>query len=320
MKRILGLTAILTILTLSSGCGLFNKAKSKVPGGGPDLPGTPSVPDGGDIAEAGGKAGKATKAAIDQVSNWNDSQEQAMGAGIALDLANHYGGVVTLDGVPDEHLHVYVNRVANAVAVHGKRKDNPGNRGADRRFVVGVLNTKEINAFSTPGGYIFVTRGMLMKLRNEAQLAYVLAHEVAHVDREHGLDLIKAQMGVGAGLESVASSASSGASDLLDSPEFYDKLAGLFIDALLKTGFSKKAEFTADADAVAMMKKAGYDPAGAKAVLQMLGANEQGAKTIFSTHPPPAKRLEALGDTLSGGGKTFPNRYEAVVRIQLASK
>ncbi len=98
-------------------------------------------------------------------------EEQTIGQAIALQVIARYGGVYDQ---PD--LTRYVNLVGRAVALTCDR--------ADIEYRFAILNHDSINAFAAPAGYIFVTRGLLKTVRNEAELATVLGHEIGHVTAE----------------------------------------------------------------------------------------------------------------------------------------
>jgi len=105
-------------------------------------------------------------------------EESSIGQAMALQVVARYGGVVD-----QPELVRYVNLVARAVANTSDRPDIP--------YRVAILEHDSINAFAAPAGYIFVTRGLLKQIRNEAELAAVLGHEIAHVSQKHILDVIQ---------------------------------------------------------------------------------------------------------------------------------
>jgi predicted Zn-dependent protease len=92
------------------------------------------------------------------------------------------GAVPLLDNDP---LQRYVNRVGHWVALHSERPNLPW------RFA--VLDTDDVNAFAAPGGYIFVTKGLLLRMQSEAELAGTLAHEAVHVVEKHHLTAVQKQ-------------------------------------------------------------------------------------------------------------------------------
>src|SRR6185436_10736392 len=110
------------------------------------------------------------------------SVEDGMGQSVAVSLTNQY------QLTRDTALNKYVSLVGLAIV---NASDRPvGN------WEFGVLETNDVNAFAGPNGYIFVTRGALSRMENEAQLAGVLAHEVTHVLHHHGLQAVKDSAGV----------------------------------------------------------------------------------------------------------------------------
>ncbi|MEK7300409.1 MAG: M48 family metalloprotease, partial [Nitrospirota bacterium] len=105
-------------------------------------------------------------------------EEQTIGQAIALQVVARYGGIYDQ---PD--LTRYVNLIGRSVALTCDR--------ADIEYRFAILNHDSINAFAAPAGYIFVTRGLLKTIKNEAELAAVLGHEIGHVTQKHILDVIQ---------------------------------------------------------------------------------------------------------------------------------
>ena len=159
----------------------------------------------------------------------------------------------------------------------------------DLSWTFGVLDDAGFNAFATPGGNIFVTRGLIMRMRNEAELAGVLAHEIAHVIQKHHLKALQKNARTGALADVLAARGGGGA-----------QTRAMFVDLgrkIYARGLDKDDELDADQLGVVIAARAGYDPYGLPAVLQMLEAqNAQDANfsLLFSTHPAPAARIEAL--------------------------
>ena len=111
--------------------------------------------------------------------------ERTLGAGTAPTLIKEYGGEYIL---PIQQ-RLWVEEVFRRVAAQSEREDV--------EYTLTVLNSKEANAFSLPGGFIFITRGLLSLIgSDEAQLAAVLGHEIAHVEKKHGVNAVLRQMGL----------------------------------------------------------------------------------------------------------------------------
>ena len=107
----------------------------------------------------------------------DEAGEVEIGQGVAANLL----GAAPL--VNDEALQAYVNQLGWWLAQQTERRD------LNWRF--GVLDTDSVNAFAAPGGYVFITKGLLLNMRSEAELAGVLAHEISHVLQRHHLNYIK---------------------------------------------------------------------------------------------------------------------------------
>jgi predicted Zn-dependent protease len=189
--------------------------------------------------------------------------------------------------VDDRPLQLYVNKVGRWLAAHSERP------ALDWHFA--VLDTENINAFAAPGGYIFLTKGLLDRLASEAELAAVLAHEMAHVLKRHHLTALQknARMGLVGNIVSLTTQTE------------YRQALDLVISGtreLYARGLDKDDEFMADRMGVVIATRAGYDPYAMLAVLQMLESlkpeDNSSMALWFKTHPRALDRLERL-DTLA---------------------
>ena len=177
----------------------------------------------------------------------------------------------------------YVNHVGRWLASQTERPDLPW------RF--GVLEAPQLNAFATPGGHIFITRGLFERMRSEAELAGVLAHEIAHVLKKHHLKAIQK----GAQLELAGTAVSTLARQDRNTANREKLLAAG--SELFARGLDKSDEFEADRLGVVIAARGGYDAYGLPTVLQTLQAmnpEDSGLALMFKTHPTPAERLDAL--------------------------
>lgn len=191
-----------------------------------------------------------------------------------------YGAVVAEYGVYDDPaLAAYVDSVGRRVA---RASDLPG---LSWRFT--VLDDPAVNAFAMPGGYIYVTRGLLAHMGSEAQLAGVLGHEIAHVTARHSARQLTQQTLAGLGLRIAT----------VISPEFepYSGLAAQGL-GLLMLKYSRDDETEADRLGVRYSAVAGYDARevpGTYRTLQRIA--ERGGQSLpswLSTHPDPGDRAE----------------------------
>jgi predicted Zn-dependent protease len=187
----------------------------------------------------------------------------------------------------DAELQRYVNEVGLWVAQQSERPNLP--------WHFGVNDSDHINAFAAPGGYIIVTRGMMKQLRNEAELAGVLGHEVAHVNRKHHLNALRKSAFASLLGEGVVAATDNKHSDLVK------KLAGPTKD-LYARGLDKSDEFEADRMGVVLATRAGYDPFGLPAVLTTLASadpKDTFLTLLYKTHPLPQVRLDQLAPSLA---------------------
>lgn len=212
--------------------------------------------------------------------------------------------------VQNEKLQGYVNQVGLWLAMQTERPDLPW------RF--GVMDSDSVNAFAAPGGYVFITRGLLLRMRNEAELAGVLAHEIAHVLKRHHLVAIQknAKTGLAADLMSMAVDNSSS-----QYGEWKKKALSASTE-LYARGLDKGDEFEADRLGVVIAARAGYDPYGLPSVLQALDSinpQDSNLALMFKTHPSSRQRLDLLDVAMTGNLERYASqpmvadRFEQVV-------
>jgi predicted Zn-dependent protease len=224
---------------------------------------------------------------------------------IGKDVASRLLGAAPL--VADAGLQRYVNHVGRWLAVQTERPDLP--------WQFGVLDSPNVNAFAVPGGTIFITRGLLERMRNEAELAGVLGHEIVHVLRKHHLKAIQkgAQSSLAGDAMSMALKDRAGPAR--------DKLIA-FGTEMYSRGLDKGDELEADRLGIVIAARAGYDAYGLPSVLQTLqamSAQDSAIALMFKTHPAPGERLaalEAMQPTLdaSASRPQLADRFKAQAR------
>lgn len=235
----------------------------------------------------------ATKAA----KEFSEPDEIALGQEVTANLLS-LGPLLDNQDVQD-----YVNRIGRWVTMHSERPDLPWT------FV--VLDLEDANAFAAPGGYIVITKGLLLKLNSEAELAGVLGHEASHVVRKHHLSAIKKAdaitfaKGLGDNILDATGKASGKNRAVLELVS-----AGV---ALYGVGLDKDSEFEADRMGVVLATRAGYDPFGLPAVLQTIqGSKGDELSFLLSTHPPAGDRLNSLDRAM---GSNF-DRYDTLPAVE----
>lgn len=193
----------------------------------------------------------------------------------------------------DTALQRYVDRVGQQLAAHSHRADIP--------YHFAVLDSADVNAFALPGGYVYITRGILPYLQSEAELAAVLGHEIGHVTARHGVRQYTAQAlaGIGYTVTSIFVPA-------LQAPagqDLFNTLGNVWL-----RGYGREHELEADHLGAEYLARDGYDPNAMLGVLHVLKNQEryeeararaEGRRArvyhgVFSTHPSTDTRLQDL--------------------------
>lgn len=208
--------------------------------------------------------------------------------------------------ISDENVQSYVHRVGQRIARVCHRPD--------LAYHFTAVDEEAVNAFAVPGGYIYITRGLLKELTSEAQLAAVLAHEVGHVVARDTMAAMSRQLGMTALVAAV---------HVAGAPSDATQATG-FITAVLSLQYSREDERDADLTGLSYMAQAGYDPHGMVETMQTL----QDLQTIrpiefFSTHPNPESRIAYIEEQIArryaelGPLKKGQEDYETAVLTRL---
>jgi beta-barrel assembly-enhancing protease len=208
----------------------------------------------------------------------DEDQEQQLGDAIAADINARVPLVL------DPFVVGYVNRVGHHLAQQSERPDVP------YRFY--VVNSAMVNAFALPGGHIYVTRGLIHRTENVAELAAVLAHEIGHVAARHGAQSLQRELRTGS-MVSMLYEIFLGVE-----PAILEQRALTIGGRLWFATHSRQAEREADKLAIRYMVRSGIDPEGMLTMLEGLVEDEletqQRSVEWFSTHPTTEERLERL--------------------------
>lgn len=184
----------------------------------------------------------------------------------------------------NDKLQQYVTLVGNTVAAYSTRPT--------LEWHFGVIDAPLVNAFSAPGGFVFVTSDAIKHMKSEAELAAVLGHEVAHVTQKHILKEIKRANTINAGVD-LAKESSSG-SFLND--ELGDKISKIAYERLFTTGLGRRDEEEADTIGMEITASAGYKATEFLTFLEDLKKLEGTSETkmLTATHPSPDDRIKYL--------------------------
>src|SRR6266446_2430503 len=191
--------------------------------------------------------------------------------------------------IDDPIITEYVNRVGQNIVLHSDAKVP---------FTIKVIDSDEVNAFALPGGFFYVNKGLILAADNEAELAGVMAHEIAHVCARHAMEneakLRAMNIGMLAGI-------------LLGGPILSNVLynGGGFFEGMALLKFTRSAEAEADRLGVQYMWAAGYDPNAMATMFEKPGTLAK----MFTDHPAPADRRAAA---LALAAR-FPEREEYII-------
>lgn len=227
-------------------------------------------------------------------------EEITLGEAVALEAFSRFGGEY-----PNKAWTRYINLVGQTVAEVSNRPTLP--------YHFAILNSEEQNAFAAPGGYIFITVGLLKSLKNEAELAGVLAHEVAHVTEKHMLETIRR----GAVLGSVSELTLTA---MKQDPKMFSNVIDQMTELLFTKGLDKDKEYEADVVGIEYAYRAGYHPKGLKDYLQTLAKAEGKTESrFFTTHPSTNERISKIDTVLNEysdlqGLPLLTNRFQQYVK------
>lgn len=197
----------------------------------------------------------------------------------------------------------YVNLVGDTVAAQSERQDIT--------YHFAVLDSPDINAFSAPGGYVFVTRGAVMLCEDESELAAVLAHEVGHIAAKHVIKIVERDKALRGGMQDVASNTGNS-----QYSAYLQKMSSAILVKMIDQGLAPGDEYDADARGVHYAHAAGYPADGLERFLGKLGqATDQGANSFFTrTHPPVKDRNDRVQQLIAS------NHWEDTDRPKLAER
>ncbi|HSE48765.1 MAG TPA: M48 family metalloprotease [Terriglobales bacterium] len=231
-------------------------------------------------------------------------QEVALGLESAPQMAAQFGGAD-----PDPVAQAEVERVGRWVVEHSAAKDAP------YQFQFTLLRDPEtVNAFALPGGPVFITRGLLKRLENEAQLAGVLGHEVGHVVGRHAAEHIaKSQLAQG-----IVGAVAVGSSDEYGRGQSAAMVAA-FAAQMAQLRYGRNDELESDRLGVDFMSAAGYDPRAMLRVMEILAESSKGGRQpeFMSTHPNPGNREQQIQAEIQ---KKYPSGVPAELKLKGVSE
>jgi len=231
-----------------------------------------------EILRKSGVAADSWSKAFEQIT---PEQEYYIGRAVGATVLSSYSLQTN-----DPAMTAYVNKICNALVINTDRPEIYNGYHAN------ILDSDEINAFATPGGHIFITRGLINCAESEDALASVIAHEIAHIQLQHGLKAIKNSRITKALSDTAAAGSTAAGYDLAAVTETFGISVDEIVTTMMKNGYSQKQEFEADSTGMAFLSLAGYEPS---ALLDMLGVLDKTQSShpggFNKTHPTPAQRI-----------------------------
>ena len=209
-------------------------------------------------------------------------QEVEMGAGYSAQINKE------LPIVEDAELNRYINVLGDSIA---RIADT---RGLDWQFF--IVDSKDVNAFAVPGGFIYINRGLIERSQNLAQVAGVLGHEVGHVTQRHSVKQMQKAQGANVGILGICIF-----TDICNN-DAGQAAIGIGAGAAMAS-FSRSDEDEADREGVKYMVRAGIDPNGIPEMFEILLAERQGTPDAlegwFRTHPLEESRIKAARERIA---------------------
>ena len=247
--------------------------------------------------------------------NLTPEQEYYIGRAVAAQVLQTYR---PLDRPP---ANVYLNLLGQSLGIFSTRPETFGGY----HFL--LLDSDEINAFAAPGGLILVTRGMVRCCEDEDELAAVLAHEICHVEKKHGLSAIKqGRLTEAFTIIAAESTAQAGNEQLAALTREFEGSVGDVVKTLTTSGYSQGQERDADAAAVRLLQRAGYPDTAMITMLRRMDKQLANARGLgfAKTHPSARSRADALRKTIKDTASTpdpvRQQRFSAAMKPILAGK
>ena len=251
----------------------------------------------GSVQNAGNEVSKASSSIAAVTEEITPEQQYYIGRAVAGTVLKNY------KLYDNKAATAYANKICAAIT---QASDMPL---LYKGYYVGILDTDEVNAISSPGGHILITRGLMECAGDEDALAAVIAHEIAHIQLGHSVKAIKSNRATNELIKAVGDELphSGNARILADLGVNVD----VMVEELATSGYSKTQEFQADKKALSLMSDAGYDPQAMQDMLNLLKLKEEGQTTGFcKNHPDAASRIK----NIKGDLKKYKKEYNRKVR------
>lgn len=268
MKKINALVLFVGLSVILTSCGIFSKSGNGGGGNGINL--------------------------------FTIDQDRQFGAQVEAEIAANPKEYPVLDSAQNVEVYKYIYDIRNKILNSGKVEHKN-----DFSWKIKVIhNDSVLNAFCTPGGYIYVYTGILKYLENEAELAGVMGHEIAHADKRHSTRQMTQMFGIQILLDVVAGNRAA-----------IQQVTG----ALIGLKFSRNHEKEADETSVSYLCPTDWNAAGGAGFFEKIQAQGgSGTPEFLSTHPDPGNRIEDFNNTKTTMGCTGDKNYAAEYKIMVS--
>ena len=249
---------------------------------------------------------KSTAAVSKSLEDFTPEQEYYIGRSVGAIVLGKY------QALADTKVNSYLNVLGQTLA---QASDMPELYGG-YHFL--VLNSDDINAFATPGGHIFITRGLIRCCRTEDALAAVVAHEIGHIQLRHGMRAIeKGRITEALTILAQEGAKSFGSQEVAQLTQAFGGVISDITNTMINNGYSRSYEYQADAAAVSILQRTGYNPGALTEMLGVMAKQIKPGGTDFAkTHPSPQNRIAELKES----GKSFAGGETPTVRTERFTK
>jgi len=244
----------------------------------------------------------SARALGDAAEDITPEQEYYIGRAVAANILSVYK---LWEG--SRELTNYLNLICAAIVMNSPQPD------LFNGYQVAILDSREINAFATSGGHIFITRSLINAAKSEDSLAGVIAHEVAHIQLRHGIKSIKtSRMSEALLLTAAAGIGNAKGMDVNEMTDVMNETVSEITQTMVNSGYSREQEYEADIAAMYLMALAGYEPSGFIKMLSELKDVQTTSLGFGKTHPSPRQRIyfaqKALKRFEAGSDNTAADR------------
>lgn len=239
----------------------------------------------GAITQAQGESiRKSTQAISRSLEDFTPEQEYYIGRSVGAVVLEKYRPL------SDGKLNAYLNLLGQTLAMASDKPE------LFNGYHFLALDSDDINAFATPGGHIFVTRGLIRCCKTEDALAAVLAHEIGHVQLRHGMKAIeKGRVTEALTILAQESAKSFGSEDVIKLTKEFGGAISDITNTMINNGYSRAFEYDADNASIIILKRVGYNPSALIDMLNIMAKQIKPNGSDFAkTHPSPQSRIAEL--------------------------